>query len=162
MLQSMPLLSHQLLSFTVFCTSLVSSIIMDSLSASSPPRLLWRPPSVSSSFPDLCLLHIVASSGLSSVLEPAPISLPDTVLAAECKVHCLSAKPRPHPAVPPLTPCQLTPDQSDSEAEVSTAAGAAQTSEPLCLCRVLRINASALHSGKPSMEKRQVSFLTSE
>lgn len=82
MLQSMPLLSHQLLSFTVFCTSLVSSIIMDSFSASSPPRLLWRPPSVSSSSPDLRLLHAVASSGLSSVLEPAPISLPDTFPAS--------------------------------------------------------------------------------
>lgn len=77
MLQSMPLLSHQLLSFTVCCTSLVSSIIMDSFSASWPPRLLWWPPCASSSFPDLRLLHIVASSALSSVLEPAPISLSD-------------------------------------------------------------------------------------
>lgn len=42
MLQSIPFLSHQLLSLTVFCTSLVNSIIIDSFSASSPPWLCFQ------------------------------------------------------------------------------------------------------------------------
>lgn len=50
MLQSIPLLSHQLLSFTIFCTILVSSIISVSLSPSSPslPAFFTRSPFISS------------------------------------------------------------------------------------------------------------------
>ena len=68
MLQSIPLLSHQLLSFTIFCTSLVSSIIRDSFSTSSmpvPPFFLHSSPSS-----EPTLLLTILSSGTFCMSAP--------------------------------------------------------------------------------------------